>query len=445
MPVRSKTLLAGAAALVGLSFGGVGCQSIGLRSSCSSGGCAAGQVVHHGGPAVASLQRPVRRPIFGGYSETQVVAAYPTSTPVATAMRPVASHPMYRTDNSTWSPVQRVSAEGPTIPIDSSTGRPVVIDRPMPMATLPSLGPPDYRPVPAPSFTLSDELPRPMGKPDDGLPKNDSKTDPKKDKDVLPNPRKSTGYPALPPVGVTHPIDAPREFQKRSLSAYIIEPPDVLSIDAPADLLSPDKSVVLSGPALVRPDGTIGLGTLGSVFVAGLTLDQAKYQIARVIQTLQPKEDLDTILRKFKLDVAAFNSKFFYVISDGAGYGEQVTKVPIYGNETVLDAVAAIQGLPAVASKKRIWLARATPDGYGAPQILPIDWRGVAMRGSAATNYQIFPGDRLYIQSDRLLNFNSALGKVLAPVERVLGVTLLGSSVVNSIKNGGNGGGNNLR
>jgi hypothetical protein len=27
------------------------------------------------------------------------------------------------------------------------------------------------------------------------------------------------------------------------------------------------------------------------------------------------------------------------------------------------------------------------------------------------------------------------LGKVLAPVERVLGVTLLGSSVVNSIKN----------
>jgi protein involved in polysaccharide export with SLBB domain len=259
--------------------------------------------------------------------------------------------------------------------------------------------------------------------------------------DLLPKPRQRPEYPALPPMGQTHPVHAPREFEKRSLSAYIIESPDVLQIEGTPDLLNPDRSVQLSGPALVGPDGTITLATLGQVYVAGKNLDEAKMEIAQVIRRWQPKLDLDEILGKLKVDIAAYNSKFYYVISDGAGYGEQVIPIPVTGNETVLDAIAKIQGLPSMASKKRIWLARATPDDLH-PQILPIDWTGIAMRGSAVTNYQVFPGDRIYIQSDRLLNFNSALGKVLAPIERVLGVTLLGASTVQTIRQGNQFGGN---
>src|SRR5262249_33101479 len=72
------------------------------------------------------------------------------------------------------------------------------------------------------------------------------------------------------------------------------------------------------------------------------------------------KLTLTDILRELTLDVAAYNSKYYYVITDGAGYGEQVIRFPYTGNETVLDAVSQIQGLPAVSSKKRVWVARAT-------------------------------------------------------------------------------------
>jgi protein involved in polysaccharide export with SLBB domain len=247
----------------------------------------------------------------------------------------------------------------------------------------------------------------------------------------------ASGYPELPPPVITHPLDAPREFEKRAVSAYIIEPPDVLAIEGSAAISDPKQPI--TGPHLVRPDGTVGLGSYGSVFVAGMTIEQAKEQIIRLIQTRQTLS-AEKIREGLKVDVAAFNSKFYYVITDGGGYGEQVIRVPFTGNEMVLDAVAQIQGLPAVASKKQVWIARATPNDHNHPYILPVDWCGITQRGSAATNYQIYPGDRLYVNSDKRIRIDSWLGKTLAPIERLLGVTLLGSSVVNSIKNGSNTG-----
>jgi len=107
----------------------------------------------------------------------------------------------------------------------------------------------------------------------------------------------------------------------------------------------------------------------------------------------------------------------------------------------VLDAISQIQGLPAVASPKKIWLARATPHGSMA-NILPVDFHGIVMGGSAATNYQIFPGDRLFVHSDPRIRLDSGLAKTLAPVERIFGITLLGSSMINSIRGRGAFGGN---
>ena len=40
-----------------------------------------------------------------------------------------------------------------------------------------------------------------------------------------------------------------------------------------------------------------------------------------------------------EVDVIAYNSKNYYVITDGAGYGEQVYPFPVMGSETVLDAI----------------------------------------------------------------------------------------------------------
>jgi polysaccharide export outer membrane protein len=191
---------------------------------------------------------------------------------------------------------------------------------------------------------------------------------------------------------------------------------------------------LVRGEHLVRPDGTINLGSYGCVYVAGLTLMQVKVAIERHLSQylLEPE---------VSVDVFGYNSKDFFIIIDGAGYGQQVYRFPITGNETVLRAMSLIQGLPAVASKKKIWVARPTPANHECVQILPVDWLAITQAGATATNYQIFPGDRIYIRSNPLIEIDNRLAQVLAPLERLLGFALLTGSTIQTFRNNGNNSG----
>ncbi len=192
----------------------------------------------------------------------------------------------------------------------------------------------------------------------------------------------------------------------------------------------------LRGEHLVRQDGTISLGTYGCVYVTGLTICQAK----AVIEKHLAQYVLDP---EVSVDVFAYNSKVYYIIVDGAGYGQQVYRLPITGNETVLDAISLIQGLPAVASRKKIWVARPAPCNHACTQILPVDWMAITQAGSTCTNYQLFPGDRIYIHSDFLICLDNAIAKVLSPIERILGVTLLTGATIQTFRNNNNNNNNN--
>jgi polysaccharide biosynthesis/export protein len=184
----------------------------------------------------------------------------------------------------------------------------------------------------------------------------------------------------------------------------------------------------IRGTHLVRPDGTVSLGSYGSVYVAGMTVGQARCVIEKYLSNyfLNPQ---------ISLDVEAYNSKFVYVIADGGGFGQQIIRLPVTGNETVLDAISQVGGLPPVASKKRIWVARPAPPGVGCDQILPVDWRAITEGASTVTNYQLFPGDRVFVSANRLIAFDNYLSQVLAPVERLFGITLLGATTVQTIRN----------
>ncbi len=184
----------------------------------------------------------------------------------------------------------------------------------------------------------------------------------------------------------------------------------------------------IRGEHLVRPDGTISLGTYGCVYVAGLTLCQIKEVVEKHLSQFLLNPEI-------AVDVFAYNSQVYYVIMDGAGYGQQVFRLPITGNETVLDAISAVQGLAPVSSKKYIWLARPSPCQYGCNQILPVDWNAITQGGATCTNYQIFPGDRIFVKGDCLVAADNYLAKLLAPVERILGVTLLTTNVVGTMQN----------
>ena len=183
----------------------------------------------------------------------------------------------------------------------------------------------------------------------------------------------------------------------------------------------------IRGEHLVRPDGTIHLGMYGSVFVAGMDLGQVKCQIEKHLEPY-------LVDPRISVDVFAYNSRKIFIIADGAGYGQQVITLPATGGETVLEAIGRVQGLPPVASKKRIWVARPSPVGHPCSIVLPVDWEAITQAGRTETNYQLLPGDRIYISADRCIMVYNYLDKVLAPIERVLGVTLIGTSVVNSIR-----------
>jgi polysaccharide export outer membrane protein len=185
----------------------------------------------------------------------------------------------------------------------------------------------------------------------------------------------------------------------------------------------------ISGQHIVRPDGTVSLGGYGSVYVAGLSLAQVK-------QTIEAHLSKYLYRPEVAVDVYAYNSKFYYVITDFAGNGEQVVRLPHTGNETVLDAVSHIGGLSAVSSR-HIWVARPAPTGCGDDQILPVDWCGITRKGQVKTNYQIMPFDRVYILGQPLTKFNTYLSRIIAPANQVFGTTLLGASTVTQIKAAG--------
>ncbi len=174
----------------------------------------------------------------------------------------------------------------------------------------------------------------------------------------------------------------------------------------------------IAGEHLVGPDGMINMGSYGSVSVVGMTVNEARQAIERHLSQFLSDPQV-------AVNVFAFNSKKYYVITEGAGLGDTVTTFPVTGNETVLDAIANVNGLDNVSSKK-IWVARPTSDTCKM-QILPVDWRAITAQGATATNYQLMPGDRVFVKQDSLVAFDNNLGKMIAPLERLMGFSMLGA------------------
>ncbi len=222
--------------------------------------------------------------------------------------------------------------------------------------------------------------------------------------------------------------------QGRSTIENYLKKRDLLMAKVEVTLSQSRALQQISGEHLVRPDGTIALGTYGSVYVAGMTLEQAKLSIEQHLSQFLLDPEVS-------IDVLAYNSKVFYVIFDGGGQGEQVTRLPITGNETVLDAMSALGGVPAIGSQQKIWVARPGPADLGCDQILPVDWKAIAMGGNTATNYQLLPGDRLYVKADQFVTANNILGNITQPFERIFGFALFGSSVIQNFKFGFTGSG----
>jgi protein involved in polysaccharide export with SLBB domain len=234
-------------------------------------------------------------------------------------------------------------------------------------------------------------------------------------------------YGSVPVAGMT--LEQARAAINAHLKRALREPKAIVALAQARGIQQ-----LIRGEHLVRPDGTISLGTYGDLYVAGLN----RCQVRNLIEQLLAQYLLDP---QVSLDILGYNSKVYYVIFDGGGYGQQVYRLPITGNETVLDAIGLLNGLPAVSSRKKMWLARPSPADHGCDQVLPVDWTAITEGASVRTNYQLLPGDRVYVKADPWIHFDNTVAKVLSPFERMLGFTLLTEAVINNNRGNGNGNG----
>lgn len=188
---------------------------------------------------------------------------------------------------------------------------------------------------------------------------------------------------------------------------------------------------LVRGQHLVRPDGVVTLGTYGSVEVAKCTVREAKARIEEQLSKFLVNPEVI-------VNVIGYNSKVYYIIFDTGGNGQQLIRLPVTGNDTVLDAVGQVSGLTAVSDPRNIWVARSA--GIGEPdQVLPVDWHAVTKRGRAETNYQLLPGDRIFVKAYPLAAVDTRLARVFSPIERIFGVTLLGTTTYQQVRNAGAG------
>jgi polysaccharide export outer membrane protein len=178
----------------------------------------------------------------------------------------------------------------------------------------------------------------------------------------------------------------PRELNKSLLPAYVVEPGDTLLV-LPTRLDSPLR---LPGDQLVSIDGTIDLGEFGRPVVAGKTVPQIEAEIQQLIATRAKDKDEAQV----HVQLVGRVSKVFYVLGEVNSPGA----FPLSGRETVLDGIIAAGGITRRANTHKIVLSRPTqPDGCRV--VLPICYDNIIQLGDTSTNYQLMPGDRIFIAS----------------------------------------------
>ncbi len=215
-------------------------------------------------------------------------------------------------------------------------------------------------------------------------------------------------------------IDEAKDAIRKQLTEILEEP------EVSVSLAVSSGAQQIAGEHLVGPDGRVNLGTYGSVYVTGLTIEEAKAAIERQLSIYLEKPEVI-------VDIFSYNSKKYYIITQGGGFGDNVVPQPITGNETVLDAIAALGGISQVSSTK-IWIARPARNGDSCEQILPVNWADITRGASTATNYQLLPGDRVFIAEDPLIKFDAVISKVTRPFERLFGFVSLGTATLNRIE-----------
>ena len=222
--------------------------------------------------------------------------------------------------------------------------------------------------------------------------------------------RRETPERARPPVAAESKTQLPLE----ALSEYVVEPPDLLLVE----VLEALPGQPISGERLVQPDGKISLGFYGEIYVAGLTLREVKEKVVLHLKEFIGLQKLGLVVAHSEATDGEFSneakkpkivaprdsnrvfvqltkskSKFYYLQGAFVIPG----RVPVTGQERILDAVCNAGGLASDADHRQVFLFRPNPDG-GPLRTLKIDIDQIMLGDDLSTNFQLLPGDRLVVR-----------------------------------------------
>ena len=174
-----------------------------------------------------------------------------------------------------------------------------------------------------------------------------------------------------------------RELEQAVVPGHYLRPGDVLLIEP----VGFNSDIRIPADQQVLIDGSIDLGGFGRVIVAGLTLEMAENLIERTI--------VDAGTEKTMVNVRLLEGvNRYYVLGEVNSPGSY----PLDGNETVLDGLLSAGGLTSAAAPCKILLARPTLPS-SCRITLPVCYREITQLGDTTTNYQLQPGDRIFVAS----------------------------------------------
>ncbi len=172
-----------------------------------------------------------------------------------------------------------------------------------------------------------------------------------------------------------------RELAQEVLSAHYLQPGDQLLIEVTGG----DSAIRLPADQQIAADGSLDLGEFGRVIVTSQTLEQAEQLIQQTI-AIAP-ESAEVVNVRLITPVLRY-----YVIGEVNSPGSY----PLNGYETVLDGIMAAGGLTSRASACDLLLARPT-EPCSCRVTLPVCYRAITQLGDTTTNYQLKPGDRIFV------------------------------------------------
>ncbi len=178
---------------------------------------------------------------------------------------------------------------------------------------------------------------------------------------------------------------------------YVVAPPDQLKI-------SSKRVREINGHVeTIRPDGKITLPLLGSVFVAGRTVEEISADLQERSRDFYGDVDVS-------VKVSSFRSKKVFVFGEVSSPGPYTYD----GANTVLEMLAVSQP-SRLADPARIHVLRPHPNG-DVRKRMTIDLNKMIVEGDTTLDAVLEEGDIIYVPANPLATVGLALQQVLLPL-----------------------------